>query len=43
MNSVGTILEVRYDALHALCLRRLDLFGSAVTNRFDLVLGDGER
>ena len=37
MNSVGTILETGHDALRALCLRchvrRLDLFGSAVTDR----------
>src|SRR6478672_9325168 len=39
MNSVGTILETGHDALRALCLRchvrRVDLFGSAVTDRFD--------
>ena len=44
MNSVGTILETGHDALRALCLRyrvrRLDLFGSAVTDRFDPLRSD---
>ena len=44
MNSVGAILETGHDALHALCLRchvrRLDLFGSAVTDRFDPLRSD---
>jgi predicted nucleotidyltransferase len=44
MNSVGTILETGHDALRALCLRyrvrRLDLFGSAVADRFDPLRSD---
>ena len=34
MNSVGTILETGHD------VRRLDLFGSAVTDRFDPLRSD---
>jgi predicted nucleotidyltransferase len=44
MNSVGTILETGHDALRTLCprchVRRLDLFGSAVTDRFDPLRSD---
>lgn len=42
--SAGTILEVQSDAVRTLCLhcrvRRLELFGSALTNRFDSAHSD---